>query len=559
MSGGVHGESDLVGGRLSGGGSSRVERAGALVYERYGPWGLFGVSGASAVATAVLNVALVMVFMSRYLHVPSGDLLRLIGLAEALNVSGCLIGTLLTYRLIRVALSWRGTGRNSARAPEVWNSLIKVPNAVVTRVGVAIALLETITVAAAVQTVHAGLATAVPVFAVVVLVCAANCVFVAYGIETLVRVAVEDLVQYLPTGFTPSTRSLSLRAKVLVPIPGATIYAALCAGAFAGASHDVAGRLYTALGIGLGLSGIAVVMFLVSTRSALDPIDRLSAATMRVAGGDLHATVPLTTADELGQLGESFNNMLTGLRERESLHGALGSYVDPVIAERVLNEGIRLSGEAADVTIMFVDIVGFTALAEQAIPEEVVSDLNDFFDLVVPVIERHGGHANKLLGDGLLAVFGVPIPLDHHADQALAAAQEIDQRLAERYDGKLRAGIGLNSGTVVAGSMGSGRKLDYTVIGDPVNVAARVEALTRQTGDSILLTEATRQALSDPSVELDERGSTPVKGRSREIALYALPNTRSGNPDADPLGTIGHQTPLPPLPIPQNSSRGGGI
>ncbi|GAC1489637.1 MAG: hypothetical protein NVS1B9_10650 [Solirubrobacteraceae bacterium] len=210
-------------------------------------------------------------------------------------------------------------------------------------------------------------------------------------------------------------------------------------------------------------------------------------------------------------------------------------------------------------TIMFIDIVGFTTLAEDAIPEEVVSDLNDFFDLVVPVIERHGGHANKLLGDGLLAVFGVPVPLDHHADQALAAAQEIDRRLADRYEGKLRAGIGLNSGTVVVGSMGGGRKLDYTVIGDPVNVAARVEALTRQTGDSILLTEATRQALSDPSLPLDERGTTPVKGRKGEIALYTLPTQRSSQPNADPMCTIGHQTPPPPLPIPRNSYRGGRI
>lgn len=121
-----------------------------------------------------------------------------------------------------------------------------------------------------------------------------------------------------------------------------------------------------------------------------------------------------------------------------------------------------------------------------------------------------------------MAVFGVPRPLEDHADRALAAAREIDERLWERYAGRLRVGIGLNSGAVVAGSMGGGTKLDYTVIGDPVNVAARVESLTRQTGDAILFTEATRRALSTPE-GLQMRGTTPVKGRSREVAIYAVP------------------------------------
>ena len=216
--------------------------------------------------------------------------------------------------------------------------------------------------------------------------------------------------------------------------------------------------------------------------------------------------------DELDEIGGRFNGMVERLRERETLRAAMGSYIAPAIAERVLTEGAHISGEAADVTVMFVDIIGFTNLAERAIPEEVVSDLNDFFDVVVPAIERNGGHANKLLGDGLMAVFGVPTALDDHAEQSLAAAREIQSGLTERYEGLLRAGVGLNSGTVVVGSIGGGAKLDYTIIGDAVNVAARVEAHARATGDSILLTEATRVLLTAPV--LMSRGSHVLKGRT---------------------------------------------
>ena len=180
-----------------------------------------------------------------------------------------------------------------------------------------------------------------------------------------------------------------------------------------------------------------------------------------------------------------------------------------------------LHGEAVETTVVFIDIVDFTSMAEHVPPEEVVADLNDFFELVIPAIEAEGGHANKLLGDGLMAVFGIPNPLPDHADRALSAAREVADRVADRYQGALRVGIGLNSGTVVAGSMGGGSKLDYTVIGDVVNVAARVEALTRQSGDAILVTEATRRLLADGTGRLKERGSTPVKGRREEIAVYA--------------------------------------
>jgi len=125
----------------------------------------------------------------------------------------------------------------------------------------------------------------------------------------------------------------------------------------------------------------------------------------------------------------------------------------------------------------------FEAFSERTPAREVVARLNELYEIVVPVITRGGGHANKFIGDGLLAVFGAPERLDDHADRAVAAALEIAQQVRDRFQGELEVGVGVNSGTVVVGTIGGGGRLDFTVIGDTVNTAARVESATRTTGD----------------------------------------------------------------------------
>jgi adenylate cyclase len=170
---------------------------------------------------------------------------------------------------------------------------------------------------------------------------------------------------------------------------------------------------------------------------------------------------------------------------------------------------------------MFIDIRDFTRFAEQADAQEVVARLNELYDLIVPIILRHRGHASKFIGDGLLAVFGAPERLDDHADRAVAAALEIARAVRERYGEELRIGIGINSGRVVAGTVGGGGRLDFTVIGDPVNTAARVEAATRQTGDDVLITEATRALLKTDFGNWEERPPMPLKGKSEVVRLYA--------------------------------------
>jgi len=186
-----------------------------------------------------------------------------------------------------------------------------------------------------------------------------------------------------------------------------------------------------------------------------------------------------------------------------------GTYVDPVLASRLLEQGDDVfTGERREVTVMFVDIRDFTPFAESNSAGDTVARLNALFDIVVPAVVEAGGHVNKFLGDGALAVFGAPNELVDHADAALKAAMLIDRLVVERFGGELRIGIGINTGQVIAGTIGGGSKLELTLIGDTVNVAARVEQLTKTTGDTILLTQQVVDNLPSPTNWTGRQGST---------------------------------------------------
>ena len=185
-----------------------------------------------------------------------------------------------------------------------------------------------------------------------------------------------------------------------------------------------------------------------------------------------------------------------------------------------------MEAKEADVTMMFVDIRDFTTFAEQYEPRDVLATLNELFELAVPVITSRKGHVDKFVGDGLLGTFGVPELIADHADRALDAALELERLANERFQGDLEIGIGIDSGTVIAGNVGGGGRLDFTVIGDAVNMASRVEAATRKTGDIILITERTKALLQHTTPSLIERRTVSIKGRRRPVALYAPSNGR---------------------------------
>jgi adenylate cyclase len=189
----------------------------------------------------------------------------------------------------------------------------------------------------------------------------------------------------------------------------------------------------------------------------------------------------------------------------------------------VLEEGELIAGQEREVTVVILDVCDFTEFAERSSPRETVAFLNEMFGIAVPCVTEHGGHANKFLGDGLLAVFGAPERREDHADRAVAAARGIAEKLAEHFGDEVRVGIGVNSGPVVIGSVGGGGRLEFAVIGDPVNVAARVEHLTREIGGTILLTEATRCLLSDIDADIQSRGEFALKGVSEPVPIYTIP------------------------------------
>lgn len=207
-------------------------------------------------------------------------------------------------------------------------------------------------------------------------------------------------------------------------------------------------------------------------------------------------------------------------RAQQSLEKAFSTYLDREVAEHILRKGASLAPEEVEVTMMFVDIRDFTGFSERFESREVIETLNCLFELAVPIIARCGGHVDKFVGDGLLAVFGAPEPQADHADRALRAAVEIDACAQRRFEGDLEIGIGIASGTVLASNVGGGGRLDYTVVGDAVNMASRVEAATRHTGDTILITGETRRLLRGAEVALVERPAVPLKGKREPVELY---------------------------------------
>jgi adenylate cyclase len=345
-----------------------------------------------------------------------------------------------------------------------------------------------------------------------------------FSYEQFLRPVVEDIVRELPADFTGAPAGVPVRWKLLGALPLINVITGVVV---SGLSTDGSASLED---LGFDVVVAVLVAFTISleltvlvTRSVLQPVDRLLEATEAVKQGDLDARVPITSGDELGQLAGSFNEMMRGLSEREALREAFGAYVDPEVAERVLEEGELIEGQEREVTVMILDVCDFTEFAQRSSARETVSFLNDLFGIAVPCVTEHGGHANKFLGDGLLAVFGAPERLEDHADRAVAAGVDIAEKLGAYLGDELRFGIGINSGPVVVGSVGGGGRLEFAVIGDPVNVAARVEHLTRETGDTILVTEASRCLMRNGDVELEPRGDFALKGVSEPVPIYAVP------------------------------------
>jgi class 3 adenylate cyclase len=256
------------------------------------------------------------------------------------------------------------------------------------------------------------------------------------------------------------------------------------------------------------------------------PVARLDLGMRQVAKGDYQVRLPVTSDDEMGHAAGRFNEMVEGLSERQYLRDTFGKYVSKSVAAAILgnrDRAGRVADTTSEATLMFTDIEGFTGLSERLAPAEVAAVLNAYLGAVVPVIEQHGGVVNSFIGDGLFVSFNLPLPCENHAAAAIAAAIEIQRVLDEGpFAGHiaLRTRIGINTGTVIGVTIGADNRLNYTLLGDAVNVASRVEQLNKHFRTRILATESTVRAAS--SSDCERLGVTDVRGHEDNIVVYRV-------------------------------------
>ena len=255
-------------------------------------------------------------------------------------------------------------------------------------------------------------------------------------------------------------------------------------------------------------------------------VSKLRQAMQRVEQGELDTNLPILSSDEFIDLYLGFNRMTDGLVERERLHDAFGRYVSPELAEQIRKDGIQMTGQTIDATVMFCDIRNYTRMSSNMQPTEVVNLLNHYFAMVEPIVKAEGGWINKFLGDGFMAVFGAPVPRKDHVDCAVRASVQIREtthHFNEKFPDipNVSVGIGLECGDMVAGSIGSPDRIEFTVIGDAVNVASRIESLNKELSTTILVSENIKSAVGD-NYEWRTMPPTHVKGKSEPIQIYTL-------------------------------------
>jgi adenylate cyclase len=462
--------------------------------------------------------------LTLYVNLDSGAFWRILIVAEVFVLIENLVSLKIVHKLLRPADPWLLGNRTPETAVAAWRAFAGLPIDFLRHRRALVVVANVVPIS-----IFITLELDTAFFPAFLIICVAALIVLLYGVllrffalELVMSPLLEETSCELPDDTELKDITVPLRTRLLIALPAINVITGVVVAGFAAPHNSL-----SSLGVGVLLAlavafTISLELSLLLTRSIVEPLQDVRVGTQRVAAGDMGARVPVLGTDETGLLAASFNGMVNGLRERERLREAFGAFVDPVLADRVIEEGTVLAGEETEVTVLFLDIRGFTAFAERAGAAEAVRRLNEFYELVVPVIVEHGGHANKFVGDGLLAVFGAPDPLDDHADRCVAASLAITRKVEEQQGGRVSIGIGVNSGDVVAGTVGGGGRVEFTVIGDVVNTAARVEEATRQTGDVILITAATRALLREDHGPLDPRPAIPLKGKREPVELFAL-------------------------------------
>lgn len=280
------------------------------------------------------------------------------------------------------------------------------------------------------------------------------------------------------------------------------------------------------LAAGAAIVSVGLAKFVAG--SVAEPLREVQAAMAEVGRGSLDVRCAVVSNDEIGAVAEGFNRMVGGLREREAIRETFGKYVSPEIRDEILAGRASLDGGLREVTILFADLRDFTPWVESRPAAEVVADLNAYFTEMDAAIRSQGGLVLQYIGDEIEAVFGAPVANPRHADAAVRAALEMRKRLdawnaARHVAGKiaLRHGIGIHTGTVIAGNIGSSERLSYALVGDAVNLTSRIQSLNKDFGTHILVSSVTRAKLADP-YPLTPLPTVQVKGRIAEVEVFSL-------------------------------------
>jgi adenylate cyclase len=292
--------------------------------------------------------------------------------------------------------------------------------------------------------------------------------------------------------------------------------------------NQIQGYFDQLLYFSIGFILFTSILTLYVSKTFSRPIQELQNATIQLKQGNLNARVEIDSNDEISFLGERFNEMAESIQEKEFIKDSFGKIVDPSVRDYLLSGNLLLGGELKIVTVLFVDIQGFTSISEKLNPPDVVIWLNQFFETISNCITREKGLVNKFIGDAILAVFGVPVPIKNHADSALQSAlsilkeiRELNRKNMENNLPEYKIRIGIHSGEVLAGNIGSQSRMEYTVIGDTVNTASRLESYCKELNLELLLSNDTR--INSKSIyNFKPFGEIKIRGKENTIEIYSI-------------------------------------
>ncbi|HIA81934.1 MAG TPA: adenylate/guanylate cyclase domain-containing protein, partial [Rhodospirillales bacterium] len=283
-------------------------------------------------------------------------------------------------------------------------------------------------------------------------------------------------------------------------------------------------RLYYLVTLALVIL-VAIVLTTVTNillKRGFTPLDRAIDVLNALSTGDTSVDIEIKGNDEVSRIASTVSSFRKSLIEREKVRSLFGKYIPESIAEQMLKEDGALKPQTTEATIFFVDLAGFTAMSERLNPQEIVEVLNDYFSEIVSIIEGHNGVITQFQGDAVLAIFNVPIEDDFHALNAIDTAREIIDVVAknEFCGHQLSCRIGITTGDVVAGNVGAKDRLNYTVHGDIVNLAARLEQLNKEFSTKVLIAASTVERVNN--VKFDEIGNISVRGKEEQVIVYTL-------------------------------------